>query len=461
MPQNARSTNKRIAIIIPYEMSARAILTPQFQSLLNSTRYIEYHIISTSSACLAFNKPASKGTQEQNVKWSEIYQPRHPKEKLSAKLTYALGSFVYLCMTFRLQRMNGSGYLRAHSTAGVREKFKSLAEGIPIFTMFGFPFPKSKRLFSWMARFYELITKQNSQIITQLANLELDGLVIAHCQNHKSNSYAMAAKRLNLPVKGIITSWDQPTTRGPIINAYSSFAVQSPYVKRQLNLFHGIDLCRIHIVGMPYLNSLWNKTSPRRVNGSKVILFALYPDRLGSHEIPIAEEILKHLESKHPTAQLLLRPHPNDKDFLSRLTPRIVTGRNCRILTSSFNDIESYISLLRRSNCVVCTGGSSNIEAPIFGLPSLSIDFCLKKTTSQHIGRRYQLEHLAEADQRNFFYRMTSLEQLLTMIDMCLADKRTKNAVQTVDLHWLLGSKARNTNERLRDFMINHAQRQS
>src|SRR5262249_44266295 len=125
----------------------------------------------------------------------------------------------------------------------------AIREGLPASRWFGFPLRRSRALYRALSALYRSGWQRQSVAESLFDRLPPDLVVLGHIQTHVTMAYALAARARGVPTIGMVGSWDQPTTKGPIHPGIGRYLVQGQSVAEELNRYHGIAPELVEAVG--------------------------------------------------------------------------------------------------------------------------------------------------------------------------------------------------------------------
>lgn len=216
---------------------------------------------------------------------------------------------------------------------------------------------------------------------------------------HRYEDPAVVAEAINLkiPVMAFITSWDNVTTKGPMLFEYDGYIVWSQQMKRELCEFYPHNLkAPFYLVGAPQFDVFFQERFQQsreefcRAQGldpsKPYVLYALgSPNLLKEHHGALAfAQRVQHGELGD--IQVLVRPHPlfdqgEEAELLRDFGPAVVvqkTGDADTALTArtqDFNQIKEWVNTFRHASVVVNFSSTVGIDAAICDKPVVNLDF--------------------------------------------------------------------------------------
>lgn len=399
--------NKPVGLlVIPARLISRNLLCSEF---LSNPRMVKFRwvVVTTDpkdSALLGQN-----GVRE----WREYFHPIRSNSTRTGwkiiwdRLKYLAGLFIHMHLVHRFNAIAGfNGFrVKLKQSWGLRKQY--LREGQPMSAFFGFPFPTSRILYSFLFKLYYRDWQRYYAVENLYNDVKPDFVVMAQLQTHVITPYVLAAHSRGAPIFGINGSWDQPTTKGPLCPWLQSVFVQNEVVKAELQHFHGFRSEDAIVVGWLQMDGYPEARRtiiPREeflrglgvASPSTVILFALNTPRLGGHEPQIARALHRRIiagEFGQETI-LVLRCHPLDtgwrerwKDFLD--SPRVIVD------FSNLQSLDRLAASIMHSTVVISSAGSFYLDA--LALERAAIGLAWEDKTLPFFdrpARAYDMEHL-------------------------------------------------------------------
>ena len=270
----------------------------------------------------------------------------------------------------------------------------------------GKPFPGSRTVYNLLRRIYFNAWYSEPGVELFFDEFQPDLVVIHHLQNTSIRPWIAGARRRNLPVLGIVGSWDQPTTKGPLPPGLVRVLVQSQAMADQLIKYHGVEPSRIDVTGWPQMD--FYKTAriirPKEELASELglepqrrfILFGANSPRLGPHEPGIASHIASNIENGRygPEVSLVIRPHPKDDQWETRFRP-LHKPPQVVALPAESGRLASLVNQLAHASIVLGSAGTILLDAIAMDTCALFIAFDggLKKNAIESIARWTEIDH--------------------------------------------------------------------
>ena len=305
--------------------------------------------------------------------------------------------------------------------------------------LFGWPFPKSKKLYHYLRKkFYSLYTSEIS-VNRYFDQLNPELLISTHPTSVYEINYTSVAQKRGVPIMGVVKSFDNITSKGFLPVVPSFFSVWNQQMKEELVHIHAIDPINISINGAPqfdnYLNyspksSFSQFTQAFGLSGKrKIVLLTTTSEDINSSE-PSLADFLYEL-SKNLNFDLLVRPHPAD-DNNERFKNQISKG----IAFQSFSkhkDLQKKISMpnfisdlsetLFYTDILINTASTTTLDAAIMNIPIINIAFNIDDhKRDDDISRYYKLDHFKKITSSNASSIVHNQTELTKSIEMYLDD---------------------------------------
>ncbi len=308
---------------------------------------------------------------------------------------------------------------------------------------FGWPFPKSKKLYHYLRKkFYSLYTSEIS-VNRYFDQLNPELLISTHPTSVYEINYTSVAQKRGVPIMGVVKSFDNITSKGFLPVVPSFFSVWNQQMKEELVHIHAIDPIDISINGAPQFDNYLNY-SPKSnfsqftkafgLSGKrKIVLLTTTSEDINSSEPSLADFLYKL--SKKLNFDLLVRPHPaddNDERFENQISKGIAFQS-----FSKHNDLQKKISTpnfisdlsetLFYTDILINTASTTTLDAAIMNIPIINIAFNIDDhKRDDDISRYYKLDHFKEITSSNASSIAFDQTQLTKSIEMYLNDPSYK-----------------------------------
>lgn len=224
------------------------------------------------------------------------------------------------------------------------------------------------------------------------------------------------ARALNIPILGMVRSWDNCYSKGILRVAADYFLVNNPTIQEELVAIHGIEPQKIKVVGVPQYDYFINSERTKEEDfmkeiglsvNKKTILFAPAGTILSDKDGEICEILInavKENKIKFPS-QIFVRNHPNHPADLSKFEnneffkveyPGKVFGDNPKETELTKNDVSHLADVLCYSDIVIYTATTLGIDSLCFDKPQIIINFdgYQNKPYKKSVKRYYNEDHM-------------------------------------------------------------------
>lgn len=433
---------RRVLVVLPFDMSARNFITAPVAARLARDASLDVMMVSRET----HDGDALRRLPVGSVSWSPMLRPFRQSlaqgvpllrrlRLLMADVRIAFGHYLFLMLVFRFNSIKGfQGFSdrRKQSLAMRRLAFK---EGLPSLHWLGFPFPRSLQIFAALKRLY-FTSLQRYPIVEDLFDgFKPDVLVVTHMQTSTVTPYVLAARARGIPILGVNGSWDQPTTKGPMLPGIEHVLAQSMQVVDDLVRHHDFPRDKTEVVGWPQMDIYADASVllPRTAFLSKLglapdarfVLVAAYADRLGQHEPEMCRALANAIEQGRfgTGAMLYVRCHPLDRNWRNRLgglhrPPHVV------IEPPDLGALEHLANLIRHAEVVIASAGTINLDAVALDTPSIAVAFDEPGVPYyDRASRRYDMEHVADVLASGGMRKVATTEELIVAVAGYMADR--------------------------------------
>lgn len=409
---------RRVALLLPNNMAVRNTLETPVLTELAAQKELEICFLTPSEVHAAKIKSANRD----RFVWADIGNPagrrlplcsgpagvalRRLAERALMKPIRPWAGWGNLVFRFN-ERQGFAGHLLKKNLPPERRKRENLAGNYPD-PKFGRPLPRSRFLYELIYRLYHSTWYSEPGVEAFLNDYKPDLLVIHNVQNQAIRPWIASARRRRLPMLGIVGSWDQPTSKGPMPPGVGVFLVQSKFMKQELVEHHGIDPSRVQATGWPQMDfyQMPGAIRPKAelaaelglAPGLDYVLFAGNSPRLGPHEPVVVQYLAKLLAEADigRESTLVVRPHPNDNEWQARFggvhnPPRVL------VLPPEAGRMTFLADLLSHARLLVSTGGTISLDAMALDTPVINIGFDGDQSLAEHESIRtwFKAEHFA------------------------------------------------------------------
>ncbi len=404
----------RVLFFIVDKFSERNIFESKVLELLGEQKSVETTIITNNSE----HEKRLQALGYANLKWKQKFSLK--SEYFSRNYFFIFKYCVYklfhlvlllnraqhkaLCYRFNhLKRFNGHKIRLSMPTAKKRQFHP---DDRTFIKTLGWPFGNSERVYRFLFKLHFWSWGVRDKVLAFFKKEKFDLLVLSHIQNHVIFSYAMAAKMQNIPILGIVASWDQPTLRGPINPFVNRYIVQNKYMSNQLARYHRIPAEKTVTTGWLQMDKYFKAEIIAKKgaffdafkipSGSKLVLFGANPFSHGRYEPDILEHLLRRNSEKvyGPAVYFWLRTHPNDTQWETRFK-KCLKYDSLYFEKGGVDDYEKVINTITHSDIVISTAGTIALEAVALKTNSISLNFDGDKALPLEESSRmfYEFEH--------------------------------------------------------------------
>ena len=259
-------------------------------------------------------------------------------------------------------------------------------------------------------------------------------VVVANVQSHGAVPFLLAARRLEIPVVGYVASWDHTVGKGLVSPHVTRYVVQNDVMRDDLVRFHGIERERVTVTGWPQTD-VFHRPRPRSAYeeiirglgldpGLPVVLFAGNTPTNAPYEGRFVERLVAWWSSSGAVTrfQLLLRPHPRDRDWRERFGPALGEA-GCAVQEPSYTDLEALATILQHADCVVSNAGTILLDALVNDRPAVCVLYDEGAPPGErHAELNVTGQHYEELVRSGAFLRATDFEGVSAGIERALAD---------------------------------------
>lgn len=434
----------RLALILPNAMASRNVVESPVLAELAGRPGLAVLVLSTRPEDAA----AVAGLSAGNLAWADLNRPAPDPGRFyggagpaGRRLLHRLGQRAwgrwagFGNLVYRFNELNQfAGHCQKKAMPPERRARENLAGNFADPAL-GQPLPTSRALFDLLARLYHCDWYGEPAVEACLDAWRPTALAVYHVQNQAVRPWLAAARRRRLPVLGVVGSWDQPTTKGPLPPGLTRIAVQSQRMAAELAHWHGVDPTAIAVTGWPQMD-VYRRPGILRPRAEflaelgltperNYILFGAYSDRLGPHEPGVAARIAEWIAAGHfgPAASLVIRPHPKDRRWAERFgrlhqPPAVVA------LPAEHGRLDFLANLLHHCGALLCASGTIALDAIALDRPVVNLAFDGDLAVDYHasVRRWYEMDHYRPVMESGGVPLAESWEQLAAALAAALAD---------------------------------------
>ncbi len=404
----------RIGISLPYLFTVRDFLfTPVWQQL-EACSNAEFFFVCDPSA-----QQVIEGRGCGHIRAAQGYPVRHlgPWSRAMQRLDDA---YLLHTLMYRFSALNGLSHYRIRRERSPRRRrrdrlFYSYKKG----EWAGFPIPRSQVLYRFLYGVrHGALNRARSEDIDFFRRMNLDLFVFGRVHSRATASQARALKACGVPMLGMVSSWDHPTTQGPSPRGISQYLVASRRMKEEMNELHGVPNEQIVVVGKVQMDSYFDQSMVQErlvflaehgvPAGNRVVLFGPNTTGLNEHEISIARRMASDFSAgRYPGATLLIRAHPQDRHWKKNFKvlespPHVVVhqasafgGGHASLRTEDADDPRILANLVRHADVIIQSRGSLALDAVAADRPVINLGFDgdVSVPPNDSFLREYEWEH--------------------------------------------------------------------
>ncbi len=406
----------RVALVLPNAMAVRNLVETPVLGLLARRRDLAAVILTNSKE----DEGRISNQEGGYLNWADIRQPSPVRETMDPAMRVRRMAYVALTrgvlrgkagfgnLVFRFNHLKGFVGHRQKGRLPAERRLREAMAGNYVDGRLGRPLPASQRVYRLLYGLYYSGWYSEPPVEAFFDEFCPDVLVLGHVQNEAIRPYVAAARRRKTPILGIVGSWDQLTTKGPICPGLGRLVVQSEVMRRELVSYHGVPYDRIEVTGWPQMDYYMQHgvILPREVflrslglpAERRVLLFGANTPRLGPHEPGIARYLAARvLDDRYGRpCCLVIRPHPRDREWMARFgglhnPPQVL------VLASEMGRLQHLANLLRHADVLVASSGSICLDAVALDtcVVNLAFDGDLSVDYFESVRRWYEMEHFA------------------------------------------------------------------
>lgn len=418
---------RRILVVLPSPMMSRNFLHSGALTLLGMR-------FDTSITVVSPNPDDRRVTLEAGGTWVPYFHPRRWQGDVDLwwaagilrwgrYLRYLAGLVLHMSLTYRFNTRSGFRGFSARLRQSWQQRKIYVREGLPMSRVFGFPWPRSRRIYELIYRIYYAGWQGFGPVDKLFDDVRPDLVIMSMVQTHMVTPYAVAAVRHGVPIFGINGSWDQPSTKGPLCPGIRRIVVQNEIVRDELVRYHGVDAECIAVIGWLQMDAFVRGDIPNRdtvcrrlglAPRQRYLLFAANAPRLGLHEPEVFRDLIARRNANELPADIVLvcRCHPQDRDWHQRWG-WAVGIEGVIVDPPDLGPLEHLGAFIRHSSVVLASAGSINLDAVALDIPTIAIAWeDVRLPYWDRPARAYELEHLANLSASggmSFAYDIASL----------------------------------------------------
>ena len=479
-PEKNHFLARNVLFVLPTSMAARGLLeTPVLEVFRAQTKYIA-QVLSPSNR----EKKKIQALGFDDVVWRSVYYPatdelnlRQRALRLCRALCLRLNGLTrsdYPSLVYRFNEINGFVGHRQKSAMSVARQTREALAGNFVDPNLGKPFATNRSLFKTLYRIYygrwQCIPPSIASFVREAKPA---AMVLWNPQNTLTKDYLVAANKFKIPIVVVITSWDMPTTKGPIGPGVQKYIVNSQAMKQELMSFHEIDADRIDVSGWPQMDVyLQTKAIGREAfmdslniaGNRKLVVFAANSERLGCHEPSVVEHLAGRINDgtfQH-SCTLLVRPHPKDGNWKNRFGS-VLGCENVLVEPPEWGRLKHLGSLMRHADVVVASQGSITMDAAALDtcIVNIGFDGGMEVPATESVRNWYRMDHYKTVLETGGVWLVDDFDELDVAVNAYLNDPGLKSIerqrLRTDQLEPMDGSASRSIVNIIADTASAHA----
>ncbi|MGQ9652439.1 MAG: hypothetical protein ACUVXD_00055 [Thermodesulfobacteriota bacterium] len=406
----------KVALVLPNAMAVRNFVETPVLGLLAERRDLMAVILTNSQE----DKDRISHQGAGYLQWADLRHPTSNRDtsdlamrvrRLAHKAVARVilrGKAEFGNLVFRFNHLEGFVGHRQKSRLPAERRLREATAGNYVDERLGRPWAGSPTMYGLLYNLYYSNWYSAPTVEAFFDEFCPDLLVLGHVQNEGIRPYVAAARRRKIPILGIVGSWDQLTTKGPICPGLERLVVQSQVMRGELVRYHHVPDERIEVTGWPQMDYYMQEgvMLPRDVflrslglpAERRLLLFGANTPRLGPHEPGIASYLATGVAKNRygRPCSLVIRPHPRDRDWTARFgglhdPPHVL------VQASEMGRLQHLANLLQHADVLVASSGSICLDAVALDtcVVNLAFDGDLRVDHFESVRRWYEMEHFA------------------------------------------------------------------
>lgn len=401
---NVGESERTILVTMPQPFSARNVLfTPLVHEMSSrtDTRWVLCSF-SASDARRIASIGATNVVHERmrNDAFAVTFNPRwRLRDRVRTPMRRLDESYLYPALVYRFLSMHRLRCLTSRQAMSVEQRRRECAFSNFSPRIVGWPLAPSKSVYRMLSCLRRVLVRfAGDPWVERLFDRYRPAAMLhMRAQSVHNTVFDLVAERRGVPIAAMIESWDQPTTKGPVLHAYDRFLAGCESNARELNRLHGIEYGKITNTGHPYRDLFCLPPSEdvraeacARLGvsaGASMIAMCTNAMAFKAHEVSIAARLAKLVESGRfgDRTELVIRTHPQDRDS-ERDFGRLRSSRVRVVHASTYGhgpghyadparDLGDLLLLLRAADVVINTRSSITLDAIAAGTPVVNLAY--------------------------------------------------------------------------------------
>ncbi|MCE9613234.1 MAG: hypothetical protein K8T26_03105 [Lentisphaerae bacterium] len=400
----------RIAVVLPYLFSIRDFLhTPVWEEMARHPE-TEFHLLGLPAPVAELVNRRGVANIKPSTRSLQGYLQSPPagaggSGRIAARICAALGrwdrDYLYPACSLRFIASNDLSHyrIRRDSTPAGRERRQIMMEyrhgERP-----GFPCPRSRALASLLYRAREWPRlPSRAEDLAWLSELNPDVFVFGRLHWQHTAYWARALRRRHIPMIGLVSSWDHPTTKGATSRGMSGYIVASRRMVEEMRDLHGLAEARLRQTGKVQMDRYRDNAFVGTRDAlfqrlgipaeHRLVTLGTNTTGLKEHEVSIARRLATDfLAGRYGRSTLLIRTHPQDLDWARDFRPLAAPPHVLVQRATDFAarpggadvpeeqaDVQGLAALMKHSSIVIQSRGSLALDAIAFDTPVISLAF--------------------------------------------------------------------------------------
>jgi len=255
------------------------------------------------------------------------------------------------------------------------------------------------------------------------------------------STISSAASR-SIPTIGMVFSWDNLSTKGPIYREFEKVLVWNEFQQNELLPHYPYAKNQIKMVGIPQLDYFISNMSALKKSNlfkklnmkleQKLITYATGSPVIVPHEVSIISEILDNLEKTDLNYRFHIRSHPRDdiSEYAKLKERKNVTFESSsremiKTVDGLFfdkDDVLHYGELLKFSDVVLNVSSTVGLEAVVLNTPVINIGYD-GNPYYKSVKRYLDFDHMQMFNSLKSYKNANSVDDVIKFIKEYLQDR--------------------------------------